>query len=67
MVSRIWFAKTNWRIHLESIQEFVDLKDVEARIRNIFSSSVHNNLGDRERIAIKTFLDTVDGKISSRF
>lgn len=59
--------RTNWRIHLDSIGEFVDLKEVEVRIRNIFSSLYYEKLEDRRKLAIKTFLDTIDGKIKNRF
>lgn len=57
----------HWRINIESVEEFVDLNEVEPRIRRIFSSSDFEQLEDRKKLAIKTFLDTIDGKIKDRF
>jgi len=45
----------------------VDLKEVEPRIRKVSSSSDFEQLNDRKKLAIKTFLDTIDGKIKERF
>lgn len=59
--------KTNWRIHLKSIEEYVNIKQIEPKIRNIFSSANFTQLENQKRLAIKTFLDTVDGKINDRF
>jgi len=57
----------NWRINEKSIGEIVNLKNIVPRIRKISSSSYFKELDERKRIAIKTFLDTVDGKIKDRF
>ncbi|MDK2789456.1 MAG: hypothetical protein PWP07_2701 [Epulopiscium sp.] len=62
-----YVAKTDWRIDLKSIEEFVDLTELEPRIRKIFSSSDFEQLDDRKKLAIRTFLDTIDGKIKERF
>lgn len=62
-----YVGKIHWRIHLKSVEEFVDLKEVEPRIRKIFSSSDFEQLDDRKKLAMKTFLDTIDGKIKERF
>ena len=62
-----YVGKTHWRIHLKNVKEFVDLKEIEPRIRNIFSSSDFKQLVDRKKLAIKTFLDTIDGKIKDTF
>ena len=45
----------------------MDLKEVEPRIRKIFSSSDFEQLDDIKKLAMKTFLDTIDGKIKERF
>ncbi len=58
-----YVAKIHWRIDLKSVGEFVNLTEVEARIRKIFSSSDFEQLDDRKKLAIRTFLDTIDGKI----
>ena len=57
----------HWQIHLKSVEEFVDLKEVEPRIRKIFSSSDFEQFDARKKLAIRTFLDTIDGKIKERF
>ena len=57
----------HWRIDLKSIEEIVVLKGVEPRIRKIFTSSNFEQLDDRKKLAIKTFLDTIDGKIKNAF
>ncbi|MBI2471547.1 MAG: AAA family ATPase [Planctomycetes bacterium] len=64
-----YVIKINWQIPLESIKEFVDLKRIEPRIRNIFSSSGFKELddNDKRKLAIKTFIDTIDGKIENNF
>lgn len=61
--------KTEWKINPKSIEEFVDLKQIEPRIRNIFFSSKFEQMedNDKRKLAIKTFLDTIDGKIESNF
>jgi len=61
-----YVGKTHWKIHIENVKEFVDLKEIESRIRNISSSSDFEQLNDRKKLAIKIFLDTVDGKIKDR-
>lgn len=64
-----YVIKINWRIPLKGVEEFVDLKQIEPRIRNIFSSSKFKQLddNDKRKQAIKIFLDTFDGKIEDRF
>jgi len=59
--------KIHWRINIKSIEEFVDLKEVEPRIRKISSSLDFEQLDARKKLAIRTFLDTIDGKIKERF
>lgn len=61
--------RTEWKINLKSIEEFVNLKQIEPRRRNIFSSSKFKQLddNDKRKQAIKIFLDTFDGKIEDRF
>ena len=60
-------GQINWRINIKSIEEFVDLKDAELRIRKILSSLDFEELDTQKKLAIKTFLDTIDGKIKERF
>ena len=62
-----YVGKIKWRINIKNIEEFVDLKEVEPRIRKISSSSDFEQLDARKKLAIRTFLDTIDGKIKERF
>ena len=62
-----YVARTHWQIDLKSIEKFVDLTEAESRIRKIFSSSDFERLDDRKKLAIKTFLDTIGGKIEEPF
>jgi len=41
--------KIHWRINIKSIEEFVDLKEVEPRIRKVSSSSDFEQLNDRKK------------------
>jgi predicted KAP-like P-loop ATPase len=62
-----YVGKIDWRINLKNVEEFVDLKNIELRIRKILSSSDFEELDARKKLAIKTFLDTIDGKIKNTF
>jgi predicted KAP-like P-loop ATPase len=62
-----YVERIHWRISLENVEEFMDLKEIEPRIRKIFSFSDFKHLDDRKKLAMKTFLDTIDGKIKDRF
>lgn len=57
----------HWRIDLKFIGRFVNVKEIEPRIRNIASTSNFKKLDDRKKLAINTFLDTIDGKIKDPF
>ncbi len=52
-----------WKINLENVESFVNLKDIDTRLRKIQSLPNYGELEEKERLAIKTFLDTRDGKI----
>jgi len=54
--------KSLWRID-KSIENFVDLKEIEPRVREIFNSPDFAQLDDQKKLAIETFLNTIDGKI----
>jgi len=62
-----YVGKIDWRINIKNVEEFMDLKEVEPRIRKISSSSDFKQLNKRKKLAIKTFLDTIDGKIKNTF
>ena len=58
-----------WRINLESVETFVDLNEVDKRLRKLRSAAEFNELEEKEQLAINTFIDTRDGRINdlSRF
>jgi hypothetical protein len=62
-----YVERISWRINLESIETFIELDEVDRRLRKIHTSSEFKDLEDKEKLAIKTFLDTRDGKIKDRF
>lgn len=58
--------KRHWRID-GSIENFIDLKEIEQRIRKIFNSPDFAQLEDQKKLAIETFLNTIDGKTNNSF
>jgi len=61
--SSAYHEKTEWRVDIKAIEKLVDLAEIEKRVRQIFSSAEYEKLDDCKKLAIKTFLDTIDGKI----
>ena len=59
--------KTHWRINIKSIEEFIEIKKIESRIRKIVNSEKYTHLDERQKIALQTFIDTMDGKIKNDF
>jgi len=62
-----YVGKIHWRVDLKSIEEFVQTKDIEPCLRKISASPEFNQLSNREKLAIQTFLDTFDGKLKDNF
>ena len=60
-------AETHWYINIESIKKFAEIEEIEPRIRKIYSSSDFKQLSDQTKLAMKTFLDTIDGKTKNLF
>lgn len=60
-------GRVNQRINLENVETFVELDGVDKRLREILSQPQYNELEEKEKLAIKTFIDTRDGKIKDRF
>jgi predicted KAP-like P-loop ATPase len=56
-------GRMQWRIDLKSVDRFVDSKILEPRLRKILSSALFNQLEEKQKSAVKTFLDTFDGKL----
>ncbi|MHC4478806.1 MAG: KAP family P-loop NTPase fold protein [Planctomycetota bacterium] len=51
------------RINLQNVGEFVKVEAIEPRIRKMRRSSEFAQLDDEKKVAVNTFLDTVDGKL----
>lgn len=62
-----YVGKTNWRIDMQSVGEFTDLKTAEQRLRKIRLSPEYDNFMEQQKLAISIFLDTFDGKIKDFF
>ena len=56
-----YVESVSWRINLESIESFVDLNEIDKRLRKIKSGPKFSVLEDKEKLAINIFLDTRDG------
>ena len=52
----------HWHIRLKEVNDFADIDSIVPRIRKLMESSQYDHLTEREKIALKTFIDTVDGK-----
>ena len=62
-----YVERVSWRITLESVEKFVGLEEVDKRLRNIKAKPQFNDLEDKEKLVIVTFLDTRDGKIKDSY
>jgi len=58
-----YVESVSWRISLDSVETFLDLNDVDKRLRKIRTKPHFNDLDDKEKLAINIFLDTRDGKV----
>jgi len=59
--------KTHWRINIKSIEEFIKINKIESRIRKIVNSGKYTHLDEKQKIALQTFIDTINGKIKEGF
>ena len=64
---RDYVGRVQWRIRLESIEDFVPPKDIEPRVRIIVKSEDFKMLGEKQQKALQIFLDTYDGKVDDRY
>lgn len=62
-----YVGRVNWRVSLKNIGDFVDVKAIEPRIRDIVATSKFESLDDRQKQAVTIFLDTIDGKTRDSF
>jgi len=55
----------HWEINIksiESIKKYIEIEKIEPRIRRIINSEGYTNLNEKQKIALRTFIDTIDGK-----
>ena len=62
-----YVERIQWRMPMKDISNFVDLEEIKPRIRSIFSSQAFRALDERKQLAIRTFIDTIDGKTKDPF
>jgi len=62
-----YVGKINWRISLKRIEDFVPVSQIELRVRDIVSSNKYEKLTEQQKLALRTFVDTVEGKVKDRF
>ena len=55
-------GRIEYRINLKSVEDFVPVNTIEPRLREIASSTMFSGLAPERQRAVKTFLDTFDGK-----
>jgi len=55
-------SRVEYRINLKTVEEFLQLESIEPRLRAIAASDILGIVSAERQRAIKTFLDTVDGK-----
>lgn len=60
-----YVGRVGYTISLEVISKLVSIDEIEPRIRRISESDKLKKLDDKQRTAIKLFLDTYDGKVKS--
>jgi predicted KAP-like P-loop ATPase len=62
-----YVAKINWHINIKNVSDFVNVIEIVPRLRNILSNEAFKKLDEHRQLAVRTFLDTYDGKIKERF
>jgi len=60
-------AKRELDININSINEFIDLREIEPRIRKIYSSSDFKQLEETQKTAIEKILEEMDRKSEESF
>lgn len=55
-------SRVKYRINLKTVEEFLQINEIEPRLRAIAASDEFKSLSAEHQRAVKTFLDTVDGK-----
>lgn len=60
-----YVGRVSWKISLDSIKHFIDLKPIEGRLRSIAKSEDFKKLSEEKQKAVNIFLDTLDGKVKN--
>ena len=60
-------SRKNWRITPRNIADFTDPEVVVARLRDVMASDAYSQLEERQQIAVKLYLDTIDGKVEEEW
>ncbi len=56
-------SRNNLRISLKNLSDFVEVDEIEPRIRKLKVTKEFNGLNDKNKKAIEVFLNTFDGKV----
>ena len=56
-------TKTNLKISLRNIKDFIEVEEIEPRIRQIVNSEQYDELKNNQKAALQVFLGTYDGKV----
>jgi predicted KAP-like P-loop ATPase len=59
--------RVNWKINTKEIATFIDLSEIVPRIRALLDSDKIKKYSEKQVLALKTFIDTYDGKIKKDF
>lgn len=62
-----YVGRLHWSIPIDSIKHFVDPETFKERVRVIEKGAEFRKLPEDKQKAVKIFLDTIDGKIKSRW
>jgi len=62
-----YIGRIHWQIPIKNIASFIDINEVEPRLRIIFLSEVFNQLDARKQLTVRTFIETIDGKSKDDF
>lgn len=58
-------GRIEYRISLKTVEDFVPVNSIEPRLRAIASAPLFDELTPERKRAIRTFIDTVDGKVNN--
>lgn len=60
-----YVSRENWRISLDSVNDFIDANVLEQKVRPILGSENFNSLTVDQQKALNVFIDTFDGKVEN--